>query len=381
MDNKIKKGLLAFLLIVFLLPFIQYNLPFITSGALKGFNDYAPDIDFSLEKWFNGSYQSAKSKYYNDHIGFRADMVRINNQIRFSLFRKITGKFILGRENCMFVDSYINEYTGADFAGEKAIRERMLKLKVVSDTLLRSGKSLILVYAPNKAYYYPEYIPAMYIHQRKGKTNLQVFKQTGDSLGINQIDFNEWFLTLKNTSKELLFSKSGIHWTSYAAFLAGDSLLRCIENLRNIRMPHPVLNSIIHTTQPRNADVDIGDMQNLVFPATTETFSYPDYTYVAYPTTSKPRIVFIGDSFVFNLMENNILQNTTTGWQFWFYFAYLFNAKNSVYNADNTLKDHCDWKKEISKSDCIVLLYTSINLTHLGDGFIEQAYDYYFPEK
>ena len=41
-------------------------------------------------------------------------------------------------------------------------------------------------------------------------------------------------------------------------------------------------------------------------------------------------------------------------------------------------------RKEIgafNKTDCIVLLYTSINLPNLGNGFIEQTYDHYYAKK
>ena len=40
-----------------------------------------------------------------------------------------------------------------------------------------------------------------------------------------------------------------------------------------------------------------------------------------------------------------------------------------------------DWKRELEGADLVVLLYTPMNAGHLGDGFIEQAYDHYFGNK
>ncbi len=379
MGHKIKKGLFSFLFIVLLLPFIQQNLPFIKSGQLAGFADYAKNIEFSREKWFDGSYQQEKNKYYNDNTGFRPDMVRLNNQIEFSLFKKMAGGVVLGHNNFLFHDSYIDAYNGVDFAGKKVILERLLKLKAISDTLGRLGKTFLLVYAPNKAFLYPQNIPEPYDHQKKEKNNLEVYKQIGDSIGLKQIDFNSWFISIKDTCRELLIAKQGIHWTIYGAYIAGDSLVKCIENIRNIHMPHPVLSRIIHTHSPNAADVDIKELTNLIFPLAEETFSYPDFKYTDDTSKTRPRLIFIGDSFVFNMINNKILQNTSSDWQFWFYFGVLLNSKNEQVTKENTLIKNYDWKSEINKTDCIVMLYSSTNLTHLGDGFIEQAYDHYYP--
>jgi hypothetical protein len=38
-----------------------------------------------------------------------------------------------------------------------------------------------------------------------------------------------------------------------------------------------------------------------------------------------------------------------------------------------------DWKSEMLHANCIVLAYTQFNLRDLGNGFIEQAYEYFYP--
>jgi hypothetical protein len=381
MAGCVKQGLLIFIFIILLLPLVQQNLHVINNGKLYGYFEPARDIHFSWQKWFDGTFQQGKSNYHNDSVGFRPALVRLNNQIEFSLFNKMTGWITLGLNDCLFDESYIKAYTGADFTGEKVILERLLKLKAISDTLANSGKSFVLVYAPNKAFFYPENIPEHYISQKKEKTNLQVYKHIGDSLGINQIDFNAWIISMKKTSKELLFSKQGIHWTNYAAFIAGDSLVRYIEKMRRIKMLHPVCSQIIHTDNPVSPDADTREMTNLIFPAVKETFSYPVFKYIEDTTTKKPRVIFIGDIFVFNMLNNQMPQSATTDWQLWFYFGYVINSSNNEITQRNLLIKNYDWKNEINKADCIVMLYSSTNLSHLGDSFIEQAYDYYYPKK
>ncbi len=88
METKIKKGLLLFIVVILLLPLLQHSFSIIVSGPLNGLYAEVPDTAFSLKKWLNGSYQHQKELYLNEKTGFRPDMVRLNNQIDFSLFDK-----------------------------------------------------------------------------------------------------------------------------------------------------------------------------------------------------------------------------------------------------------------------------------------------------
>jgi hypothetical protein len=379
MKNNIKKYLLAFIFIILWLPAVQYTLPFLKNDGLKGYVEYAADIEFSWERWFEGTYQLQKSRYINDWTGFRADLVRLNNQVDYSVFRQI-GACTLGLDNCLFFGNYIDSYEGSDFIGDDVIRGKLLKLKAISDTLGRLGKSLILVHAANKAYYYAEDIPVPWRREKIDKTNLVSCLRIGDSLGIKQINFNGWFVSMKNTTKELLLSKQGTHWTNYGAFIAGDSLVRYIEKLRAIKMPHPVISEIRHTHQPATPDADLADVVNLIFPIADETFSYPVFRYEEDSTKTKPRVIFMGDSFVINMIKNWTLQGATTDWQFWFYFKYVMNKDNNVSCPSNPLISNFDWKGELNKTDCVVILCSSQSIPILGNGFIDSAYNYYYPK-
>src|SRR5580704_5346143 len=86
MGNKIKNGLFIFLFIMLVLPFIQQYFPLVTSGALYGYAPNAPNTDFSWEHWLDATYQEKKGKFLNDEIGFRPDLIRVNNQLTYSLF-------------------------------------------------------------------------------------------------------------------------------------------------------------------------------------------------------------------------------------------------------------------------------------------------------
>lgn len=382
MENKIKKWLFGTLLLVLLLPLIQFHIPFAESVRLGGFVSSAPDVTLSAQNWFDGSYQERKAAYYNEQAGFRPELIKITSQIGFSLFSKSSyNGTVIGKENCLFFNNYIDAYNGRDFVGPAASCEKMVKLKAVQDTLSHMGKTFLLVYAPNKADYFPEYIPDKLKCTNCGPTNYATYLYLSDSLGINKVNFNTWFIAMKSTSREPLFTKQGIHWTEYAALLAADSLIKYVEQTRNIQMRHPEWDSVEHTDDARGTDDDIAYDQNLLFPTSHDIFAYPHVHFTNDTTRKKPAAIFIGDSFIMNLVKSRVIENVFSNWEFWFYFRLLCNANNDEGLGSNPRIENYDWKTALDKTDCVIMLYTSIGLTKLGDGFIEQAYDYYYPEK
>ena len=380
MERKIKTGLSFFIFLVLLLPLAQQCAPFFESEMLHGAGA-APDAKFGFSEWMNGSYQRSKENFVNDNNGLRSDLVRMNNEIDFALFRKLHGGVVvLGKEHCLYQYPYIDSYYGIDYVGHDTIVEKCRKLRALQDTLARLGKSLILAHAPCKAYYWPEYFPEDSRRPYRGSANFDVYLHVADSMGINQVDFNTWFVAMKGKSKELMYSKQGIHWSIYGAILAGDSLVRYVEKLRHIRMVHFQLNNVVHTSKARYTDDDIAKILNLAVPVTREVFAYPDVNYIPDPYARKPRMIFIGDSFLWSWMSIGTMENVTSYWEYWNYFSTVFNYEYPASGVSYDIKDW-NWRAALDSTDCVVIMYTAQNLKQLGSGFIEQAYDRYYPKK
>ena len=377
MGEKAKKRLLIFVFTILLLPFVQQCFPFISSGELYGYYTNAANVDLSWEKWINGTYEKGKADFCNDHIGFRPDLLRLNNQIDFSFFGK-THSSEMGHERYLFQSPYIDAYYGEDFVGYQAILATSVKLKAIQDTLNRLGKSLILVYAASKASFFPEYFPEDRKHEKRGVTNYQTYRHLADSLGINQLDMDSWFVSMKNHSREALFSKQGIHWTEYGAMLAADSLIKYIERLRNVHIPHAGWSQVERTELARYDDNDLGNQLNLIFPITKETFSYPVIQKTTDTTGKKLKAIYIGDSYGTKVVQSEIIVDASAQCTYFFYFGEVHDIKNDKFNY---VPKGYDWAKDVDTTDCVVLFYTAQNLGTLGSGFIEAAYDRYYPSK
>ena len=380
MAQKARIWIFAFIALVLFLPLTQKAFQYINSAPLNGEYKVAPDLDFSWQQWFDGSYWAGKDKYINDNMGLRPDLIRLNNQVDFSLFGKIHSEWrLVGNNSCIFQDVYIRSYLGEDFSGYPYIVEKVRKMKAIQDTLQKLGKSLIFVQSPCKAFFYPEYFPAEFKDSVKGISNFEAYKRVADSIGVNQVDLNTWFVSMKKSSTELLYPKQGFHWSEYGAYLGADSVIKYIEHLRGIHMLHPVCTGIEHTTKARFKDDDITKTMNLIYPFVRETFSYPQLKYEGDNTIIKPNLIYVGDSFLFQWLDNGIMDNTDSHWQIWYYNETLINK--DIREEDKHLLGNYDEIGEIGKADCIIIMFTSRNLDNLGRNFIENTYNHYYPAR
>jgi len=194
------------------------------------------------------------------------------------------------------------------------------------------------------------------------------------------MDMNAWFLSMKDTSSpDKLFSKSGTHWTLYGALLAGDTLIKYLSRERNIRLPTLEITKKNYSYTPRVPDADLADGLNLAIPLPAERLCYPEYTYHNDSTRQRPKMIFIGDSFVWPLITNGLLQNISKDWEFWYYFREVYrDGRNGMPDINNY-----DWMQSIKEADCIIFIYNPANLKSFSGqhSVVEAIYNGFFPAK
>jgi hypothetical protein len=370
-NNSVKFKNILFLLILFLLfvPILQSKFKIYKVSPLNGAIILAPDSSFSFNGWFSGRYQIAKENFLNDSFGFRNIFIRINNQIAFNLFKKAKANgVIIGKENYLYEENYIKAFYGTDFIGVDSIKHRMNRLRFLQDTLSKLNKNLILIFAAGKGSYYPEYFPDNF-KKEKGKTNYEYHVKYAKYFGLNYIDFNKYFLENKFKSKYPMYPKYGIHWSYYGMCLAADSIVKYIENKRNIIMPHLYWNKI-DIEDAKEYDYDIGGGMNLLFHLKSEKMAYPEIQMEADNSKTKPSVLVIADSYYWGMFNFGISKLFSTS-HFWFYNQQIFpeSFDKPIETSQINLKD------EILKHDVIIIMGTEATLPKFGWGFIENAYN------
>ena len=366
-QGNIGKWVWGLWLVLLALPAIQGLFAPLRIKPLQGAIEEPDTPALGLKAWWDAAFQLQAEAWLNHHVGFRPLWIRTNNQINYSLFNKAGARgVVVGKQRYLFEENYIKAYYGSDFIGKDSIGRRMDRLEFISETLQRQGKLLLLVFAAGKGSYYSEYIPEDRVQER-GTTNHQIYLQEAQRRGIPVLDFHTYFLEQKNTSAYPLYPQYGIHWSEYGMALAGDSLIRRIEQQCGWRLPR-ISWDRVEWKQPRGADCDIAGGMNLLWNMKSFPMAYPELQFESDKGKQRPAVLVISDSFYWGLFNFGISRSFNPG-HFWFYNHEVYPKQLGVERTVKQLK----LLEEIARHDVVVIMATEATLPKLGWGFIESA--------
>ncbi len=365
MKNAVKTGLLVILIGVLCIPMLQYYFPTITMKPLEGSYTKKSPESFSWKGWFEGTFQSNFDEWYNENFGFRNFFVRLHNQLNYSVFTQTNShKIVIGKNGYLYEEEYIKSYFGQNFQGINNISETVNTISATAEYLKEHNTQFLIVIAPGKGYFYPEYIPN-YLITKKDSTNYDVFLAAIKSSGIPCLDFNRVFLNRKDTSSFVLYPKTGIHWSQASIPFVLDSLNRFIESLTKIPMARFQYSYKEPTRIPDRQDSDIERSLNLLYPIENDLLVYPKWVWKDQKDHRKPKAIFIGDSFywqIYNLGANKRFYEDA---EFWYYFKQAYAVK---YSSSTQVKD-LDILNKIIDSDIVILFTSEANLHIFPFGF------------
>lgn len=375
-ENHIKQ--LAFLIVlgVLFIPMLQSKFKFFTERPLNGDAALvAEDPYISVERWWDGVYQQEQEAYLNENTGFRSDFIRFYNQWNFSLYNKARAKSVVaGKDGYLFEENYIKAYNGDDYLGEDKIAKLISKLATIRDSIKKDGVEVVVLLAPGKASFYPEFIPTHLQSNRSRPTNIEAFKKQLQVNGIHTLDAHTWFLEMKSTvhKEHKLYSKTGIHWSKYGEYVVGDSLIRFLSNVTGKALPYFKLNSVYKTNYLKAGDDDIYKGLNILGRLDDFEMSYPKFSIVA-DNRTPVKTLTIADSYYWGLFDSQMSHKIFNDGEFWFYFENRY-PNFFVDPAAAKVKD-ANLKTEILKNEVVLIICTDANLPKFGFGFIERFFE------
>lgn len=368
-------------IIVLVVPVIQRHFPFAEGKGLEGYDPPIDTVPLTDTAWFGGSFQKNQEELATREIGFHADMVRLRNQIDYSLFGILhIENATEGKDGYFFRKSSYSGYNGAYFDGKSKALAEAVKVKWLQEELDKRGKTLLICIAPGKLHYFNEFADPELIRTDTPNTHYTIYRHYYDELDVRHTDMNEWFLELKDTTSTPLLSKGGVHWTMYGSAIAMDSLMDIMHQELG---PGNWLKMDVNG--PEQVDVypyfdrDITNALNLIVDPDELELRYPKMTF-AEDTTGmrRPKVFIIGDSFVHALLWGNILSKTVSkSSQFWYYNkqAYFLNKH------ERPMVDGLDLGATIDTSEVILMLYTTNNLYRQYSGFVDSALQILLPQE
>jgi hypothetical protein len=358
-----------------LAPSIQGYFEIIPVRALNGdFAEYEKPY-LGIESWFNGDYQSDMVPYIEQKTGFHNTLVRLHNQMDYSLFGKPSAEGVVrGKNGQLYEYDYIRAWNGKDFIGENFHDKKLRNFKFLQQYLKDSlDIDLILVLEPGKASVCPEDIPERYQRERGENTNYNYILDRSSELGIRLIDFNQYFIDIKDTIDHPLFPKYGTHWSEFAMWYAADSLLNYIEYIRSIKMPRVIRVGTEISKELRSTDYDVGASLNLIWNLPHDPMPYPEYHFSDTNSLQKPMVLAVADSYYWNIFNTRIPKHIFANEAFWYFYKMVYP---DTYFGEKMVDD-LDLQKEIEKQDVIFLMVTERFLYKFDWGFTDDLFAIY----
>ncbi len=377
--KRIKSHIVLVLLMAILsLPLLQMWFGPFRERPLDGAFTRAEMVSFTHRNWSSGKFQDQAEKFLKDHIGFRNDLVRLQNQIDFSLFRKANAEgATVGKNGQLFEYDYIRSWLGIDHPGEAFIRAKLNRAKFVQDHLKKEMNiDLVIVFEPGKASFYPEFIPSRYARLKNKESLYENYVRLAREAGLDYIDLQAYFMQLKHTAEYPLFPSLGTHWSVYGMTFAADSLLKFIEQRREIGLAPVTIDSTEYSSTPRDTDDDVARTMNLICPPNAELLAYPVLRIDTSGNFDKPMVLTVADSYYWNIFNTRIPKYVFANEAFWYFNALVYPD----YYGGAKYTHELDLRSEVEKQDVIFLMVTERFLHKFDWTFIDQLYALYTPE-
>lgn len=372
-DNKIKKILLGIALTGLSFSVWHNYIKFIEIEEVYGIakQNEIPTLNYS--RWFSAAYQQEIEEYVVLNNLLSPFFIRVNNQINFSLFDQINlrGR-IMGKDNYLYQDAYVNTYQAKDVLPEDELRRFVEKMKFVQDTLKKLNKEFIYIQAPGKVSYYPEFLPASFSATEADLNNYKILSKLLVEYKVNHIDFRSLFLKLKSTTPYPFFTRTGIHWSKYAQGVAMDSINNFIEASAKIDIPELYWDEV-ELDYGKYEDVDLEYLMNLFFRVSDDKYGYPKFKYESHKNKDVPTVLMIGDSYLGCLYWENFYNSFDSTSQFWLYNGTVYSPSF----PDKIHKFQLDQLQVLKNSDVVMLGCTEPNIQGTSWSFINDTYDHY----
>lgn len=366
MEKALKLGMSILLVVLLLLPLTQQYLSFSTVKPLSGDIAEVQRPDFTWDSCIKGAYQQQRDEYWKANFGFQPFFIRLNNQVHYSIYNEIKAKNVIeGKNGYLYEANYIRALLGIDFIGNDLVKETTQDLQQLRTFLNANGSELLILLAPGKGSFYPEFIPEEYQKIAKQKTNYEAYLKALASTDIPTLDFKAWFEELKTEVNYPLFPQAGIHWSKYGEYRAADSLLRYINANQLAQVGKTKLKGIHLSNENKDGDYDIGEGMNLLWSLSTFPMAYPDYHFVG--DDKADRVLVISDSYYWGLFNRGMSKNCFGNGSFWFYNDGIYPE-----SFESEIRTHdVDYKKELLKNKLVIIVSTDANLYRFPFGVTE----------
>lgn len=369
-------SLFGLLMVELFLPALQEHLGFVKTEPLEGFVPKYKEPQLSFDGYTSNRFQQQLESYVGENFGFREPVIRLYNQYLWTCYHKTYCHFIVpGKNGYLFYTEAINEHYGKetlkmyhsfDRAREWA-RQNTRMMNKLRYVLQDYGVEFLCFMAPNKTQLYPEYIPGHQTMPPDIINTADYYDSLMTAIGFPHVEMTRWFKTMKDTTSIQLIPKRDTHWRHSAAY-GFDSLFCYMNSLNDFGIPDIKVHGMrrLDTVYPENDEKTL----NLLFRIPNDSPKYqPEVTVECGEGCRKPKVLFVGDSFVWDLETYLPWKEIMDDVEIWFYNenAFVgFQKEKHPINEINRLRS-------ILRADYVVWYSTGSQWCRSSYDFVEDA--------
>lgn len=346
---------------------------------LKGYQPKAKTVELNGANIKNGSWQNYVELYTKDQLQTKHFFIRLNNQLKYSLFDHLNANDVeRGKNDFYFESRYARSYLGTRFTDKKILSEKVKTLSELRDSLQAHEIELLIVLAAGKGHFMPENIPARYDTITKRPNDYELFADGLAQANIPVLDLQQYLLSMKDTASYPLFTRGNIHWSFYAMSYITDTLVSTIERQLEVDLPEYQREPVRLAYQPSYyTEKGIFASLNLYWTQLQDTFAYRDIipSSLVYEGKYRPKVWVVGDSFYGTMETYQVPQQffdpTTT---FFYYNNSIVNAAENKQYAPGKIKDYLP---QLEEQDLLILWTTDAGIRGFDWGAASTILEYY----
>lgn len=328
------KFLFGILMVLLFLPLLQANVLHIPLKPLNGVTIETEKPTFDLVSYRSGDYAKQEEAYISENFGFREPIIRLYNQYLWSCYRKtFAHDVVAGKRGWLYTPESVRDYYGTEMlrwqsspeAAQRDFDREIRYMNHVRKILKENDVELLAFIAPEKSFLYPEYLPECK-HDTTTFNACAYFLKKFDETEFPCIDMTRWFGQMKDTVAYPLIPQTGGHWV-FPAVYAADSLFRFMGDLKGIELPKLRIGTL-HEAAEHGADNDLERLLNLSFPIWHRYGFSPtaDVEVKKRPSSIKPKVLFIGNSFMWGITNQVPMREVFDDVEFWYYFSTAYTG-------------------------------------------------------
>ena len=375
--DSILYGTLFGLLMVFLFAFMaQERLHLFKTQPLEGFVEKTEVPQLTMENYQSGQYQAKLEGHLSETFGFREPVIRVYNQYLWWCYRKTYCHFIdPGKKGYLFYSEAVNDYYGIEmlkrhFTYERAkerAQDNVRMMSMLRNVLKDYDVEFLCFMAPNKTEIYSEYLPYHKPAPEGAFNTADYYDSLMNVVGFPHVEMTRWFQAMKDTASFQLIPKRDTHWR-YSAAYGFDSLFCYMNSLNDFGIPDiKVLGMRQLDTMYRENDEKT---LNLIFPIPNDSPKYrPEVTVECGEGCRKPKVLFVGDSFVWDLETYLPWKEIMEDVEIWFYNKSGFVGFEKEYHPVTEINR----LRSILNADYVVWYSSGSQWCRSSYGFVEDA--------